>query len=123
VNTWTDIKAAFDDITRDSNRVFFPAATVVRWANRGLEGLCDEARYVDSANVANSSTASPNQYGVAAGGYDVFRVEYDGEALLPITRDHFVYGIHAPKVYAIHDGLRCDCGGTDEVDRFVWDEH
>lgn len=85
MNTWTDIKAAFDDITGDSSRIFFPAATVVRWANLALDDLCDAARYVDTAVTASTTTSGVTV--LTSGGYDVTRVEYDDEVLWPITRD------------------------------------
>jgi len=86
VNTWTEIRAAFRDITGDTDANIFSAETAVRWANLGLRDLCDAARYVDSQHVVSTASGT-GTYGIAAGGYDVFRVEYDDCALLPITRD------------------------------------
>ena len=85
MNTWTDIKAAFDDVTGDSSRIFFPAAAVVRWANLALDDLCDAARYVDTAVTADTSTSGITS--LSGGGYAIWRVEYDDEVLWPITRD------------------------------------
>lgn len=86
MNTWTDIKAAFDDITRDSSRIMFSAESVARWANNALQDLCDAGRYIDSEIIADAPSSGV-VVSTSAVGYDVWRVEYDDEALYPITRD------------------------------------
>ena len=86
LNTWTDIRAAFRDITGDTGATIFSAATVARWANLALGDLCEAARYIDEQYVVGAS-AGVGSYAVTAGGYGVTRVEYDGSVLFPITRN------------------------------------
>lgn len=86
MNTWNDILAAFNDITRDSGNYEWSLAQKVRYANRALREICEACKYVDENEVMNVVSGT-GTYSVTAAGYDVFRVEYDDQALLPITRD------------------------------------
>jgi hypothetical protein len=83
---YSDVLAQFNDITRDVNRYHFSQGQVDRFANRALDDLCSRARYKDTEESVNGVSGTA-VYAVTSDGYDVFRVEYDDERLVPITRN------------------------------------
>lgn len=85
MNTWAEIKAAFDDIIRDPNDYIFTSAQKLRFVNRALREICERCKYVDEYEDIDTVSGTA-EYSVTAEGYDIFRAEYDEQALMPITR-------------------------------------
>lgn len=81
----------FDDITRDSARRHFSQAQVDRYTNRALQEICERTRHLDEQELINA-VASTLEYATTSDGYNIFRVEYDGEVLIPIARDKLRIG-------------------------------
>jgi hypothetical protein len=126
VNTWADIKAAFYDVIGDSSYTVIPAATAVRWANLALQDLCEAARYRDIQQVSNVSSGTAT-YTIADDVYDIFRVEYDGEALTPISgnalrRDgrDWKYRTGTPKFYTL-EAMYYEHASPDKVSLRIWE--
>lgn len=85
MNTWTDIKAAFEDIIGDHRNVFFSDDWQVRAANRALEEMCRASRYKDQ--IVRSNIAADTNYYTSSSSYDVTRVEFDDEVLTQTTKE------------------------------------
>lgn len=108
--THAEIMAQFNDITRDSGRYYFTVAQVDRFINRALREVCERARYRDAYQEINA-VAGTLEYAINKEGYDVFRVEYDGEVLQPIARDRLR---HADRDWAQRSGTP-KCYYLDEI--------
>lgn len=76
----------FNDITRDSTRRHFSQAQVDRYANRALQEICERTRHLDAQETINAVSGTM-EYATTSDGYDIYRVEYDGEVLIPVNRD------------------------------------
>jgi hypothetical protein len=135
VNTYADILAAFNDVTRDSGRYFFTAAQVDRFANRAVDEVARRSRCILENEVVNSVSGTL-EYAISADGYAVRRVEYDGEALMPISHDKLRYADRnweqrsgRPKFYyldEIYDSQEYltvgvwEAPSTDDVNIRIW---
>jgi len=86
-----NIYDSFNELMGNSGNFFFSDATIDRFAFRALNEACERSRYKDTAEVINS-VADTGEYEASADGYDIFRVEYDDEILLPISRAKLRHG-------------------------------
>lgn len=112
MNTYTEILAAFNDVTRDSARHHFSAGTVDNFANRALRAICERTKYLSKSDAVNVTSAVAETQDP---GYDIFRVDYENEVLLPITRDQLRYADRdwasrtgTPKYYYLDELYRAD---------------
>lgn len=86
MSTYGDILDNFKDYMGEVTERYFSAAQIDSFAHRGLKELCERGRYKDTPEEINIVNGT-SEYAVSGDGYDVFRVEYDDEMILPITRD------------------------------------
>ena len=86
MSSYAEVLTAFDDLTGDTGRYHFTADQVDRFANRAMEEICERSRHITKSKLINVA-AGTSEYSLDSGSYDVFRVEYDKEALSPITQN------------------------------------
>ena len=101
MNSYDDIINAFDDIIRDKSRYYFTQLQVDRFANRALREIGERTLMIDEHEDIDT-VAGTLEYSISVDGYDVFRVEYDGEILFPISRDALRF---ADRDWASRSGL------------------
>jgi len=100
VSTYAEVLAGFDDITRDEERHLFSVSQVDRFMNRALIETCEAARYrVESESI--SAVADQAVYAITEQGYDILRVEYDDEVIIPIGTAALR---HADRNWAVRTG-------------------
>jgi hypothetical protein len=100
VNTWSDIKTAFETNVGYANNVFFSDAAQVRMANRALDELGQSTRYLEASGQCNAVSGTATY--AAEEGYRINRIEYDDVVLFPITRDDMR---HMDRDWATRTGL------------------
>lgn len=101
MSAYSEVLNAFNEITGDTRRYHFTAAQVDRFANRALEEICERARYIETF-VMKNVVSGTSEYSIVEDGYDITRVEFDGEFLFPITRDTLK---HADRDWSSREGL------------------
>lgn len=87
--TWQNVKDLFYETIGDSenNGFFFDEATVTSFADEAIREASNRTRFSDAVaeqlSVAGDATINPTMGWFA----QIWRVEYDGEKLIPITTD------------------------------------